>query len=153
MPVLFLDSSALVKRYARETGTAWLFTLLRPSTGNDVFIASVAGIEVVSAVTRRRRGGSLTSKTAAKSIARVHRDYARRYIVTELTRAIVARAMLLAERYALRGYDAVQLATAVEVNSRLIPKGRALTLISADIDLNVAATAEGLAVDNPNHHS
>ena len=152
MPVFFLDSSALVKRYARETGTAWVFTLLRPSTGNDIFIASVTGIEVVSAVTRRQRGGSLSLRTAAKALARVRRDFARRYIVAELTPAIVARAMSLAERYALRGYDAAQLATALELNSRLVAKGHVLMLDSGDIELNAAATAEGLDVDDPNHH-
>jgi uncharacterized protein len=55
--------------------------------------------------------------------------------------------------YAVRGYDAVQLAAAVEVQIRGDTLGLpVLTLVSADEDLNVAAAAEGLAVENPNRH-
>ena len=30
----FFDTSALVKRYAKEVGTAWVFSLVRPAAGN-----------------------------------------------------------------------------------------------------------------------
>jgi hypothetical protein len=61
--------------------------------------------------------------------------------------------MGFAETYALRGYDAVQLAAAVEIHTRGEILGLSvLTLISADEDLNVAAAAEGLSVENPNSH-
>ena len=46
----------------------------------------------------------------------------------------------------LRGYDAVQLAAALEVRLQ-VPL---LILVSGDGDLNTAATAEGLPVENPN---
>ncbi|MBU0702365.1 MAG: hypothetical protein KKC18_00665 [Chloroflexi bacterium] len=50
-------------------------------------------------------------------------------------------------------YDAVHLATALSINQRLVEAGEpALTFLSADVRLNDAATAEGLAVDNPNEH-
>ena len=52
----------------------------------------------------------------------------------------------------LRAYDAVQLAVALEVNRIHQMAGSPITLASADRDLNAAATAEGLAVDNPNYH-
>ena len=61
--------------------------------------------------------------------------------------------MTLAETHAIRGYDAVQLAAALEVHAFCLALGMpAPTLISADVDLNAAATAEGLAVDDPNAH-
>ena len=46
-------------------------------------------------------------------------------------------------------YDAVQLAAALELN-RISQGG--IVLVSADQDLNAAATAEGLTVENPNLH-
>jgi predicted nucleic acid-binding protein len=61
--------------------------------------------------------------------------------------------MRLAETHALRGYDALQLASALEVNAGLV--GRSLpplTFISADRELNNVASAEGLGVDDPNLH-
>ena len=56
-------------------------------------------------------------------------------------------------RHPLRAYDAVQLASALIVNRALQAAHLApLIFLSADGHLNTAATAEGLAVDNPNFH-
>jgi uncharacterized protein len=61
--------------------------------------------------------------------------------------------MELAETHSLRGYDAVQLAAALMVHNMRQALGLpALELVSADRDLNDAATTEGLTVDNPNTH-
>jgi hypothetical protein len=50
-------------------------------------------------------------------------------------------------------YDAVQLAAALIVQAMRGTLGlSALELVSADHDLNDAATAEELTVDNPNSH-
>jgi uncharacterized protein len=78
-------------------------------------------------------------------------DFGSAYLISELTPTLVDRAMDLAQAYSLRGYDAVQLATAVDVNAERREYGLPLlTLVSADTDLNQAATTEGLAVENPN---
>jgi hypothetical protein len=73
--------------------------------------------------------------------------------VVEVTATVIAQAMQLAETYALRGYDAVQLAAAFVVHHMretlgLLP----LVLVCADRDLNAAATGAGLTVDDPNNH-
>ena len=61
--------------------------------------------------------------------------------------------MRLAENYALRGYDAVQLAAALALNNYWLSlRMPGLTLLSADGALNTAAVAEGLAIDDPNTH-
>ena len=70
-----------------------------------------------------------------------------------MTATLLNRAMTLAEIHGLRGYDAVQLAAACEVNAFYAAHGlRPLTLVSADSELNTAATGEGLPVDDPNAH-
>jgi hypothetical protein len=59
----------------------------------------------------------------------------------------------VAETYGLRGYDAVQLAAALDVNTSYHAAGLpTITLISADAELNAAATSEGLTVENPNNY-
>jgi uncharacterized protein len=84
---------------------------------------------------------------------RFHEDFARAHEIVEISPAIVARAMEFARRRFLRGYDAVQLAVASGLQSvRQILGLPVLTLVSADADLNSAAVAEGLVVDNPNDH-
>ncbi len=77
-----------------------------------------------------------------------HVDFAHQYVIVEVSAGLVDHAATLARRHALRGYDAVQLAAALQVHSQ-IPS---LTLLSADADLNAAAVAEGLSVDDPNNH-
>ncbi|MBI2301232.1 MAG: nucleic acid-binding protein, partial [Armatimonadetes bacterium] len=58
-----------------------------------------------------------------------------------------------AEQQRLRGYDAVQLASALSLQQRLPAAGAALDLfVSADADLNRAAVAAGLTVEDPDQH-
>jgi uncharacterized protein len=55
--------------------------------------------------------------------------------------------------HALRAYDAIQLAAAVELHATRAALGLpALTLVSADRDLNAAAAAESIPVDDPDAH-
>jgi predicted nucleic acid-binding protein len=104
--------------------------------------------ETIAAVTRRERGGSITAGDAATALADFGLDFSRQYIVVEVSAGLVARAAALARRHALRGYDAVQLAAALEIHAN----DPSVTLLSADSELNGAANAEGLAVDDPNLH-
>jgi predicted nucleic acid-binding protein len=149
----FTDSSALVKRYIRETGSAWLQVLLDPRTGSVAVVARITAVELIAAFSRRERGGSLSPADAARARTDFRADLATEYQVAEVTEALVNQAMLLAETYGLRGYDAVQLAAALDVNVQLVADGQpAIILVSADAELNTAAAAEGLSVDDPNSH-
>lgn len=153
MTVYVCDSSALVKCYVQEQGSAWMQTLLDPAAGHYLYLASITGVEVMAAVTRRLRRGDIAATDSAAAVAQFRYDFAQRYRLIDLTPPLVARAMTLAETHSLRGYDAVQLATAVEVHIRGLPLGLpALTLVSADGELNMAARAEGLIVEDPNAH-
>jgi predicted nucleic acid-binding protein len=124
-----------------------------PATGNRIYVARITGVEVVSAIVRQARSGNLSTTDASATIAQFRYDFANEYRVVEITPLLITRAMVLAETYALRGYDAVQLSAALEVNAYCLALGiPPLTLVSADATLNAAAIAEGLAVDNPNTH-
>ena len=46
MSVLFLDSSALVKRYITETGSAWIRIITARSAHNRIIVARIAWVEV-----------------------------------------------------------------------------------------------------------
>lgn len=153
MPALFFDSSALVKRYAVEVGTNWVFSLVRSSADNRLYLARITGVEVIAALTKRMRVGSLTASAAAKAVNRFEREFSNRYLLIETAPQIVRTAMNLAKNHTLRGYDAVQLASAIQANQdRISVGGSPLVFISADNHLNSAAAAEGLPVDNPNNH-
>jgi predicted nucleic acid-binding protein len=151
--VYFADSSALVKSYVQETGTSWVRRLTRRSPSTVIYIARITAIEVTSAVARRRKDRTLTSKKASSILQRFRQHLAGRYTVIEITPALADAAMRLANTHALRAYDAVQLAAALDINQKEQDAGFApVTLISADQALNDAATAEGLIVDDPRSH-
>jgi hypothetical protein len=61
--------------------------------------------------------------------------------------------MDLTETHALRGYEAVPCAVAVEIHHARQARGMpGLTLVSAAAALHTAAAAEGLLVEDPNAH-
>ena len=153
MAYYFFDSSAIVKRYTSEIGTGWVISISDPIAGNFIYLASITGVEVVSAITRQVLASRITSTDAANEIAKFRHDFINQYRVVEISTALINRAMSLAEAHALRAYDAVQLAASLIVNDENIAFGlSALTLISADAALNSAATAEGLTVEDPNNY-
>jgi predicted nucleic acid-binding protein len=153
VPAYFTDTSALAKRYIIERGSGWVQSLLDPASGSVVFMVRVAAVELVAAITRRERSGSLPPADAASARSLFLRDLLAEYRVLEVTEPLGQRAIALVETHGLRGYDAVHLAAALEVNALLLAGGLPpLTLVSADAELNVAAAAEGLSVEDPNLH-
>ena len=75
------------------------------------------------------------------------------FSVVEINAALISQAMAVAERRALRAYDSVQLAAALNVRRRRAAKELSEPeLISADVALNDVALLEGLKVDDPNNH-
>lgn len=153
MAAYIFDSSAVVKRYVREMGTAWVLSLTDPSAGQAVYVAGITGVEVVSALTRQTRSGAFTPTDAATALSQFRHDLAHQYHIVAITPTLLAHAMALAETHALRAYDAVQCATAVLLHTERRTLGMPpLTLVPADTALNTAAAAEGLRVEDPNAH-
>jgi len=67
-----------------------------------------------------------------------------------LSDSIIALAMELIEKYPLRGYDSVQLSSALNLQFALRAcNGQEVHFIGSDRVLNNAARNEGLAVINP----
>jgi uncharacterized protein len=148
----FFDSSALVKRYNSEIGTNWVLQIYRPSSNNIIHIAQITLVEVIAALTRRAK---VKSKGIGytKSIKRFERDIKDRFSVFKINDSIISQAMKLAVKYGLRGYDAVQLASALYAEKELSRLNLSpLIFVSADNELNNAAKIEGLTVENPNNY-
>jgi len=149
----FVDSSALVKRYVQETGTAWVRGITRQRPGTVIYIARITVVEVTSAVARRRRGGTLSSAQASSFLSRFRKHVAGRQTILEITPGLLADAATPASRHELRAYDAVQLAACLKIRQEHRDAGFApVTLISADQAFNDADLAEGLAIDDPGSH-
>jgi predicted nucleic acid-binding protein len=149
----FVDTSALVKRYVREAGTDRVRRLTRRNPATVIYIARITSVELISAIARRRKGQTLSSRNASSILARFRQHLAGRYTVIEITPALADEAMRLANAHALRAYDAMQLAAALGVNRMEQEAGFApVNLVCADRALNDAAQLEGMSVEDPTTH-
>jgi predicted nucleic acid-binding protein len=152
MAAYYLDSSAIVKRYIRETGTAWVAGIFDPAGGNRLHTVSVSLVEVVSGIVRRGRSDRVAVDTLAETCRRIRRDFQNLFSIVGVSPILLNRAAEVAEKHALRAYDAIQLAAAMQVDSATRAVGSQCTVISADAMLNAAAITEGLTADDPNTH-
>ena len=153
MSTYYLDSSGIVKRYVAESGSAWVRVTTESTSGNEVFTSLLSGAEVVAAICKRGRMGSLTPQDVTKALSSFKSEFRLNFTVIRVSHQMVEFAMSLAEKHGLRGYDSVQLATAVQLHfKRKSTDLPPLIFVSADDKLNAAAQAEGLAVENPNNH-
>lgn len=66
MALYYLDTSALVKLYVRESGTERMLRLTTGSEAPQFAILSVARVELYSAVRRRERAGDLDGVLATE---------------------------------------------------------------------------------------
>lgn len=160
MPSYFFDSSAIVKRYHREPGTAWVQELCEPRTHPPIYLSQLAEVEVVAALRRLGRNAELhpafidtMQNTFERHLALS--DPSRTfpvYLLINISPAILAMAAALCTQYwemrpyPLRSLDAIQLACAI-ATARGLPDE--LVFVTADTRLSAIAPLEGFRVINP----
>lgn len=144
-------SNATRRRPARPGCKPWLRIITSIYLALLAWLARITEVEVIAAITRRKRSGTLLPADAATAIANFRSHLGVEYAVIDISRLLIRRAADLAEQHGLRAYDAVQLACATQVQNERRACGMAgLILVSADLALNAAARAEGLIVADPN---
>ena len=129
---LYVDSSALAKRYVAEPDSdaadAALLEDLAWVTGNHTFV------EVVLALSRR-----LTEADAASAIAMFEADW-RRTLVVGLDDSVCRRAAEIGRATGVRSLDALHLASAERAGGQTLP------ILTFDRRLAEAARTLGVAV-------
>lgn len=150
---LYLDTSALVKRYLAETGSAWVESLCADEANNAIAIARFGLVETAAAFAAKRRGQFITVSEYEAALDSLLRDAGERYRLIAVGSAVIDNAIQLTRRQKLRAYDAIHLACALALNQPLIDHGLpVMTFVAADDNLLAAARSEGLATENPNDH-
>ena len=81
MAVYFFDSSALVKRYVTEVGTAWVRQLCTPAARHELYIARLTGAEIVAALAKRARSGDLTPSAFQSAVTHFRTEFSTAYIL------------------------------------------------------------------------
>lgn len=149
MSTLFFDSSALVKRYLTEIGSVWVAAQTSPGSNNVIVVAEITRVEVAAALAARHRAaGSITRDERDRLFKLLAQHHTSEYRAIPISVAVADQAMHLTQAHRLRGYDAVQLPTALAA-AAILP---GIVFVAADDDLLAAARAEGLAGENPNQH-
>jgi len=110
LALYYLDTSALVKLYVREPGTERLLALATRSSENRLAILALARIELRSAIRRRERNGEIPPLIATQLLEAFTRHVEGRFLIQTVSDFLLDVASVLVDRYALRAFDAVQLA-------------------------------------------
>ena len=137
--MLYLDTSALVKLYVDESKSE----VVKDAVGQSDAVATslLAYTEARAAFARSRREGKLGPQAYRMIIGAFDEDWSR-YVAVEVTDGLAKAAGLLAETRALRGYDALHLASALRLQSRIpVP----MSFMAFDRHLMNAARLEGLS--------
>ena len=137
--ILYLDTSALVKLYVEEAESMAIAAAVERAAA--VATARITYAEARAAFARHARAGGLTAAELRRVVHQLDEEWGT-YSIVEITDAVVRRAGTLAERHKLRGYDAVQLAAALDV--RLA--GGDIEFSSFDVRLSRAAKRERLRI-------
>lgn len=136
--IVYLDASALVKRYVAEAGSDEVAALIERADVVGTVILSRA--EVAAALAKALRI-EVVPREGAEAALRAFGDEWAALVRIQMTEVLAARAAALAWEHGLRGYDAVQLAAAVFWQDVM---GEGVTLATYDRQLWGAAQAAGL---------
>lgn len=147
MALYYVETSALVKLYVREPGTERLLQLANNAAENRLVVLAVSAIEVRSAVRRRERAGDIDPKMSALILDRLRQHLEARFLRQVLSDAVLDNAGEMIDRYALRAYDAIQLAGCLALQTVAGPE--VPIFVCADQQLLEAARSELLPVLDP----
>ncbi len=134
---VYLDTSALIKLYVSEPGSTevarWVAGAARVATSRVAYPEARAGLA------RRAREGALSPADHRSCVRDLDRDLAS-LVIVEIDAALARLAGELAVKRALRGFDAIHLASAITLRAAA-PEFKALGVF--DARLEAAARTEG----------
>lgn len=141
--ILYLDTSALAKKYIQEAYSTEVVALLGQA---DLIGASLlARVELPAAVAKAVRRHWLSAADGERAIKAFRAEWPS-LLAVQVTETLVVRADNLAWEHGLRAYDAVHLSAALIWQEAL---GEPVTVATFDKQLWQAANAVGLATWPP----
>jgi predicted nucleic acid-binding protein len=136
--ILYLDTSAIVKKYFKETGSTDIISLWKKSM--TIATSSIAYAEAMASFFRKKKEADITEKTINKTINIFQKDWGG-FVRIKVNNDLNEKIDRLVALHPLRGFDAIHLASALIVNER-VPE----TFLFACFDKRLlkAAITEGL---------
>ncbi len=136
--VVYLDTSSLVKLYVAEEDSAKVKNLVTLS--NATATSLVAYAEARAAFARIYNEKGFEANEYGRLIASFNEDWDN-YLIIRVTKELVRLAGDLAEKYGLRGFDAIHLSSAVTLRQEL---NSPIVFSCADRKLQKASQFENL---------
>ena len=150
--IYFADTSALVKRYLNEAGSAYVRRLCAEPQAL-IYQGFLAPLEITSAFYRHYRAGDLS----VEALSFLLRSYAghsgQEYRFVLYSEFLIDSAERLIAQHPLRALDALQLAAALWLRDNLPSVVPTPIFLSADERLIAAALQEHLQAENPEKQS
>jgi uncharacterized protein len=140
--ILYLDTSSLVKLYVSEKETPATKQLV--GAMEVIATSRLAYVEARAAFARKRRERGVGPKDYRNIVQNLDNDW-ESYFVVDISDTLVKMAGQLAEKHALRGYDAIHLASALTLRRE---GDQPVAFSCFDGRLSVAAHREGLKVSS-----
>jgi len=141
--IYYLDTSALVKRYYTEKGSAYIHELFQPE--NLLAVSKVAYAELLAALARKRREKEIGEADFGRAVESLQDEW-KEFLVVEVTDAVFTDLLSLVRRHPLRGFDAIHLCSALWFRKRIRSE---VAFVCSDRDLLAAAEREKLVVYDP----
>jgi predicted nucleic acid-binding protein len=148
MIVYYLDSSAWLKKYFQEDGTAWMVNFFARNEERELACASLGVIEVTATLARKHKSQSIDSRSYQDALEELESDW-ENFSQIQLTEEIVAEAKTSAKKFALRGADAVHFASALLLREDPLHEDDQIVFIVCDKELKAAAKLAGFTVVDP----
>jgi predicted nucleic acid-binding protein len=148
---VYIDASALAKRYAPEPGTLVVNHLFAGVTPARLHVLNVGVAEVVSLLVRKKNGGRITIGAFSQALTDFGTEVVHEASLSKLPveNALVTAALPLIQLHSINATDSIILRSALDLAAQLRAGGDDLVLITADQGLVRAARAEGLLTFNP----
>ena len=141
--ILYLDTSALVKRYFKESYSDDVIS--RWKSAAQIVTSFVAYAETLASIYRKKREADLEDALIRKIVGSFKKDW-ESFIRVEVNDALKSYMDRVVERYPLRGFDAIHLASAIVIHERF-PED--LLFACFDDELVRTAESEGLETFPP----
>ena len=138
--ILYLDTSSLVKLYVKEDGSDEVKALF--DRARVVATSQAAYAEACAAFARKHQQCDFTDEQYHTVISNLQQHWGA-YFAIDVSWPVSKLAGALAERHGLRGFDAIHLASALILKTRL---ESTVTFSSSDHKLEDAAKSESLAI-------
>ena len=138
--IVYLDTSSLVKLYVEEIDSEKINNIANKAA--VISTSKIAYAEARSAFARKQKEGGFSTSVLRKVVESFNKDW-ESYFLIEITDGLIRFAGDIAEKYLLRGFDSIHLASAVNLKNKI---NSDIYFSSHDTRLNQAAEKEGINV-------